>query len=107
VEVFGLSYSNGIGSPQQNLNTQEAGVASRIGVGKAAANSVSSQYGAKSTIPVDEANLSTTASVVTTALTMDDARTVKVAALQQAIASGTYNVSSSDVADKVISALLR
>jgi negative regulator of flagellin synthesis FlgM len=34
-------------------------------------------------------------------------RTDKVAALQQAIAAGTYNVPSSAVADKVIESLLR
>ncbi len=34
-------------------------------------------------------------------------RTAKVAALQQAIAAGTYNIPSSAVADKVIENLLR
>jgi negative regulator of flagellin synthesis FlgM len=41
------------------------------------------------------------------ALSGSDVRTDRVAALQQSIAAGTYNVSSSDVADKVISALLQ
>ena len=36
-----------------------------------------------------------------------DVRTDKIAALQSQIAAGTYNVSSSDVADKLIGALLK
>ena len=35
-----------------------------------------------------------------------DVRTAKVAALQAAIAGGTYNVSAGDVADKLIENLL-
>jgi negative regulator of flagellin synthesis FlgM len=41
------------------------------------------------------------------ALSGSDVRMEKVAALQQAIEAGTYNVSSSDVADKLISSLLK
>ena len=40
------------------------------------------------------------------ALEGSDTRSAKVASLQQAIAAGTYNVSSSDVADKIIQSLL-
>lgn len=35
----------------------------------------------------------------------DDVRSDKVAALQQAIAAGTYSVSSSDVADKLMNSM--
>jgi len=44
--------------------------------------------------------------VVAQALTGSDVRADKVAALQQSIAAGTYNVPSSDVAGKVLSAML-
>lgn len=37
---------------------------------------------------------------------MSDVRTTKVAELRQAIASGTYNVSASAVADKMVEGLL-
>ena len=54
----------------------------------------------------DIARLSTTGGSVAQAVTGSDVRADKVAALQQAIASGTYNVSAADVADKLISNLL-
>jgi negative regulator of flagellin synthesis FlgM len=55
---------------------------------------------------VDEAKLSTTAGVMAQALLGSDVRTDKVAALQQSIATGTYNVSAPAVADKLMRALL-
>ena len=36
-----------------------------------------------------------------------DVRSERISALQQAISAGTYNVSSSDVADKLIQTLVR
>jgi negative regulator of flagellin synthesis FlgM len=50
----------------------------------------------------DEANLSSAGGIVAQALEGSDVRTAKVAALQQAIADGSYNVASSDVAEKII-----
>ena len=55
----------------------------------------------------DGAKLSTTAGVIVQAFAGSDVRLAKVAALQQTIAAGTYSVSSSDVADKLMTALLR
>ncbi len=59
----------------------------------------------------DQATLSSTSSLISQAVGSSgpesDVRTEKIAALQQAIASGTYNVSASDVADKIIGSLLR
>jgi negative regulator of flagellin synthesis FlgM len=54
----------------------------------------------------DQTDLSSTGAVVAQVLEGSDVRTDRVAALQQAIAAGDYNVSSSDVADKIIQSLL-
>ncbi|WP_162538113.1 flagellar biosynthesis anti-sigma factor FlgM [Granulicella sp. WH15] len=59
----------------------------------------------------DQATLSSASSFISQAVGSSspdsDVRTEKIAALQQAIADGTYNVSASDVADKIIGSLLR
>lgn len=54
----------------------------------------------------DQTTLSLASKLITTALAGSDVRTEKVASLQKAIASGSYNVSSSDVADKLLTSLL-
>ena len=105
-----MSYTNGIGVPLQLPNAPE--LASTSNTSKAAkteAGSVSLLAHNTPTINllVDDAKLSTAAGAVAQALSGSDVRTEKVAALQQSIAAGTYNVSSSDVADKLISALLK
>ena len=57
------------------------------------------------TIRADQTAISNHSQVISQALSVSDVRTDKVASLQQAIASGTYNVSSSDVAGSLIKAL--
>jgi anti-sigma28 factor (negative regulator of flagellin synthesis) len=52
----------------------------------------------------DAAKLSISAGLLTQ--TAPDARAGQVAALQQAISAGTYNVSASDVADRLIASLM-
>jgi negative regulator of flagellin synthesis FlgM len=61
---------------------------------------------AKKPITADQTSLSSTAGLVAQALEGSDTRSAKVASLQQAISAGNYNVSSSDVADKIIQSLL-
>jgi negative regulator of flagellin synthesis FlgM len=109
-----LSYTNGITNAQQGFDAVEAAVtastnrAAKTEQSSAALVSGSVQAGSSSASAVDQASLSTTSGVMAQALTAsDDVRTEKVAALQQSIAAGTYNVSSSDVADKLINALLQ
>lgn len=107
-----MSSTNGIGSLQAIVNsiatgetrsTQQTnsaqGPSSATPSSTTAANSAATQS--------DQANLSSTGSVIAQALNGDDVRTEKVAALREAIASGTYNVSSSDVADKLIQSLVK
>jgi len=52
-------------------------------------------------VAFDRTSLSANAVLMAQALSGSDVRTDRVTALQQSIAAGTYNVSSSDVADKV------
>jgi negative regulator of flagellin synthesis FlgM len=54
----------------------------------------------------DKANLSTLGGLVAQASAGSDVRLDKVAALQQSIASGTYNVPASAVASKIVDSLL-
>ena len=57
------------------------------------------------TAPHDEASLSHESLLIAHALTLSDVRTERVAHLQQAIATGTYHVSSADLAGKLLGAL--
>lgn len=61
---------------------------------------------AKGSSLVDVTSLSAASGAIAQALQGSDVRTEKVAALQQTIAVGTYNVPASDVATKLMSTLL-
>ena len=54
----------------------------------------------------DQTSLSAASTLLVQALQTPDVRTEKVAALQAAIVAGTYNVSSADVAAKLVGSLL-
>lgn len=55
----------------------------------------------------DQATLSSAAGALAQAANTDDVRSEKVAELQKAIASGSYHVSSTVVADKLIDSMLK
>lgn len=99
-----MSYTNGIGNLQQALSS----IAPTQPASQATESAEASLRG-KASAPVkqaDQTNLSSAGGVIAHALQGSDVRSEKVAALQQAIASGSYNVSSSDVAGKMIDSLL-
>jgi negative regulator of flagellin synthesis FlgM len=50
----------------------------------------------------DRTEVSTAASLAHQAMSVPDVRMDKVAAVQQALANGTYQVSAADVADKLV-----
>ena len=75
--------------------------------GKTDSDSMLPQDGLSNAIPAGEARLGKTAGVAARTLLGSDVRTEKVAALRQSISVGRYNVASSNLAEKVISALLR
>ena len=97
-----MSYSNGIGdwktltpiTPTPASETRQA-------------NNQARTAGAKPTgrPEADETKLSSTGGLIAQALEGSDIRSAKVEALQKAIADGSYSVSSSDVADKLIQTL--
>jgi negative regulator of flagellin synthesis FlgM len=100
-----MSYSNGIGDLKQALSaipTASPTETQQIASGKTKETSPTATREARA----DEARLSSTGGLIAQALEGSDVRTAKVAALQQAIANGTYNISSSEVADKMIQSLL-
>ena len=99
-----MSYSNGIGGLQRALNSIVTTGTTQPNA-PAAATKPNDPFSASSE-QTDQASLSSTGGLVSQALGGSDVRMDKVAALQQAIASGSYSVSSSDVADKMISSLL-
>lgn len=99
-----MSYANGIGALQQALSSiaPTATPAATEAAGSANRHSTS----VEKTGHADQASLSSASGMIAHALQGSDVRSEKVAALQQAIASGSYKVSSSEVADKMIQSLL-
>jgi negative regulator of flagellin synthesis FlgM len=102
-----MSYASGINSLQQtipSITSSDTKPTTQV----SASDSVSraSEGSAANVEQVDQASLSSTGGIVAQALEGSDARSAKVASLQQAIAAGNYSVSSSDVADKIIQSLL-
>lgn len=103
-----MSYTNGIGSLQQVLNSMTPATTQPASQAAELVNAPKpNQAAAAPAGQVDQASLSSTSGVIAHALEGSDVRTEKVAALQQAIASGSYSVSSSDVAGKMVDSLLK
>jgi negative regulator of flagellin synthesis FlgM len=96
-----MSYANGIGSLQQALS-----VITPTETKPALASGAKNETSIQTAGSADQTDLSTVGGLIAQALGVSDTRSAKVVALQQAIASGSYNVSSSDVADKMIQSLL-
>jgi negative regulator of flagellin synthesis FlgM len=92
-----MNVNNSLQGMQQLFSSQE--VARPAGQANASA---ASQPEAGS----DHATLSAAASLAAAAAPDSDVRMDKVAAIQQALASGTYNVPASEVAGKMIDQML-
>jgi negative regulator of flagellin synthesis FlgM len=102
-----MSYANGINSLQQAINSvtpSEAKSAIQANVSDKVANQTVEPI--VNVEHADQTSLSSVGGLVAQALEGSDTRSAKVASLQQAIATGNYSVSSSDVADKIIQSLL-
>jgi negative regulator of flagellin synthesis FlgM len=101
-----MSYTNGIGDLKQALTS----IAPATTTEAQQVNSAKTKESDKTATPrepqSDEARLSSTGGLIAQALEGSDTRTAKVEALQKTIADGSYNISSSDVAGKIIQSLL-
>jgi negative regulator of flagellin synthesis FlgM len=98
-----MSYTNGIGDWKQVFPAVAPASASQT---QQSGRSPATEHKPAATGAQDEAKLSSTGELVARALSTPDVRTAKVEALQKAIAEGSYNVSASDVAGKMIDSLL-
>ncbi len=104
-----MSYTNGVGGFQPVLGSI-APAATKTNSAAESANAQNQRNAAvgktEQTNHGDQTNLSSAGGIIAHALSGSDTRSEKIAALQQAIASGSYKVSSSDVAGKMIQSLL-
>jgi negative regulator of flagellin synthesis FlgM len=91
-----------LGSLSGNVSgvSQAAQSAATNGTGPAVSSSAAS-------LGTDQASVSSTGGLVAQALSTPDVRTDKVAELQSAIASGSYQVPASEVAGKIVDSLLK
>ena len=102
-----MTYTSGINSLQQAINSITPSEAKPTAQVSATDNVSQASAGSTANVEhVDQTNLSSMGGLVAQALESSDIRSAKVASLQQAIATGNYSVSSSDVADKIIQSLL-
>ena len=101
-----MSYTNGIGDLKQALTSIAPATTTEAQQISAAKAKESNKTATSRESQPDEARLSSTGGLIAQALEGSDVRTQKVEALQKAIAEGSYNVSSSDVAGKMIQSLL-
>jgi negative regulator of flagellin synthesis FlgM len=101
-----MSYASGINSLQRAIDSiappeskPETQVSSSDNVTKQTIEPIANVEHA------DQMDLSSTGGLVAQALEGPDTRSTKIASLQQVIAAGSYSVSSSDVAGKIIQSL--
>jgi negative regulator of flagellin synthesis FlgM len=99
-----MSYSNGFGDWNHSSNSVAPTSASETRPAVDRAKTVESKPATRTN--TDETKLSPTSEKIAQALNGSDVRSSKVEALQKSIADGTYKVSSSQVADKLIQSLL-
>jgi negative regulator of flagellin synthesis FlgM len=100
-----MSFASGIDSLQQTISSSTPPSAVRAETSESAA--IANEVSIPNSDKVDQANVSPAANFIVQALEGSDARSAKVESLQQAIAAGSYNVSSAEVANKIIEGLLK
>lgn len=96
-----MNYSNGLGNLQNLLGATAAADTRRADATQAAETATTAP-----TRGADQTQFSSTSGLLGQALSGPDARMPKVMALSASIAAGTYQVSSLDVAGKMVDSLL-
>lgn len=96
----------GINSLEKALGTLGTKEIRATDAAKTTSAQVSSTAGQPASRSTDHASVSSAGGLVAQMANSSDVRTEKVAQLQAAIASGTYNVPASAVADKLVDHLL-
>ena len=99
-----MSYGIGTGELQPQISSLPSAAAAAPIQSKQVGQEV--KEAERSAAGADQTTLSSAGSLVSQALEGSDARTAKIASLQLAISSGNYNVSSSDVAEKLVKSML-
>jgi negative regulator of flagellin synthesis FlgM len=102
-----MSYASGINILQQAANSfapsdTKSVAKSQVVESALDKNEVSATGGAHG----DQTDISSTGGIVTQSLESSDTRPERVSLLQEAIATGSYSVSPSDIATKIIQSLL-
>jgi negative regulator of flagellin synthesis FlgM len=100
-----MSYTSGVGNLQQAIDPITP-AETKPAIQTGTSDGVPNEGLTANVAHADQTNLSSTGGLVAQAMEGSDTRSAKVASLQQAIAAGSYSVSSSDVADKIIQSLL-
>jgi negative regulator of flagellin synthesis FlgM len=102
-----MSYTSGIGGQQIGNAITPSGAQPVVSVDTSGIAADKHQALSATAVHDDETVVSSTGGLVLQALEASDTRTAKVLSLQETIAVGSYTVSSSDVADKIIQSLLK
>ena len=94
-----------------NVNDGLHGLPEQLGVSEtspvqATQRQQQASYSASTGSTQDRTEVSTAASLAHQAMAVPDVRMDKVAAVQQALANGTYQVSAGDVADKLVQQMM-
>ena len=102
-----MSYTSGIGGQQAGNAITPSGTQPVVSADTSGIAADKREVLSATVVHDDETAVSSTGGLVLQALEASDTRTAKVLSLQGAIAVGSYAISSSDVANKIIQSLLK
>lgn len=101
-----MTYSNSISATSQIFSSLTLSSVSESGNVSSMTKLDSGSSAATIHTQNDQSTVSTTANLLSQALSVSDERAGRVAALRETISSGAYSVSSADIADKLIQSMV-